>query len=71
MKIDEVLLSGDGMRPETLNRLRQLARAHGFALRRFEIHMEKVPLENQKPPALRPPKVLISEGEREPESIRM
>jgi len=71
MKIDEVLLSGDGMKLETLNRLKQLARTHGFALRRFEVHLEKVPLEKQKPPALQSPAVLVSEGEREPESIRM
>jgi len=71
MKIDEVLLSGDGMKPETLSRLKQLARSHGFALRRLEVYLEKVPLEKQKPPASQSPAVLVSEGEREPESIRM
>jgi UDP-GlcNAc:undecaprenyl-phosphate GlcNAc-1-phosphate transferase len=70
MKIDEVLLSGDGMKPETLNRLKQLARAQGLALRRFEVYLEKVPLEKEGSPTSQPPAVVVSEGEREPESIR-
>jgi FlaA1/EpsC-like NDP-sugar epimerase len=69
MKIDEVLLSGDGMNPETLNRLKQLARTQGFTLRRFQVYLEKVPLGKEGSSTSRPPSVLVSEGEREPESI--
>ena len=70
MKIEEVLLSSDGMKPEVLNRLKQLARTHGFAIRRFETCLEEVPLEIQRPHPLQSPPVLVSEAERNPETIR-
>ena len=70
MKIEEVLLSSDVMKPEVLNRLKQLARTHGFAIRRFETCLEEVPLEIQRPHPLQSPPVLVSEAERNPETIR-
>jgi UDP-GlcNAc:undecaprenyl-phosphate GlcNAc-1-phosphate transferase len=47
IKVEEILLSGDGLRPIILERLKGLARTHGLAIRRFGIHLQEVSFEPQ------------------------
>jgi UDP-GlcNAc:undecaprenyl-phosphate GlcNAc-1-phosphate transferase len=45
MKIEEILLSGDAVKPEILRRLKQIARSHGVSVRRFTVRLEDVQLD--------------------------
>jgi UDP-GlcNAc:undecaprenyl-phosphate GlcNAc-1-phosphate transferase len=45
VKIEEILLSSDNLKPEILRRLKQIARSHGISVRRFTIRLEDVKLD--------------------------
>lgn len=48
LNIDEIVLSGDAIKPEILNRIKQLARLHRITIRKFLVHLEDVSLETKK-----------------------
>jgi len=49
-KVVEIIVSTDALKPKVLERLRQIARAHGVLLRRTELRIEEL-----RAPAPRPP----------------
>jgi FlaA1/EpsC-like NDP-sugar epimerase len=62
-KVEEIILSSDGMKPQVLLRLRNAVREYGIKLRRLNVEVAEFPIDTQITPAVQPPVRIKKEGQ--------